>query len=472
MRGRARALPAHGEPPPPRRFHAWSTLTPVASMPVIWLTFKIMTRVSSAWSIRWFRYVWGAGALSGLGAEIGELALPSLALITLGATAAEASWVRAAMLAPFLLVTLWFGVIVDRRARRPLMIAADLVRGSVLVLVCLLGLTGRLTVPLLVAATAVLGTMTVLYQLSDFSFLPRIVPERYLVDANAKVAATQSAIQIAGSGVGGALVQALTAPVAVVVNALGYLLSALLIGRVRLAEPRPDTPERRSALAEARTGLRTLVRHRILRTLATEAALWNLGNEVFMLALAVHMLDRSAAGPVVLGLIVTCGGVGAFLGSVSSTWLTGHFGYGRSLLASLVIGNTAPLLGVTVAALVPAWAVPALSAAFLLSGAGCGVANSQATSIRQIAVPEEVRGRANAGYRLASWGALSIGALLGGAFTTLLGTVAAEAAGAALMALATLPVALSSVRHVRTIEEVAHRPEPRVPVMDTVSPRE
>lgn len=416
-----------------------------------------MTTVTSAWSIHRFRYLWGAGALSGLGAEIGELALPSLALITLGATAAEASWVRAAMLAPFLFVTLWFGVIVDRRARRPLMIGADLVRGVVLVMVCLLALGGRLTIPLLVAATAVLGTMTVLYQLADFAFLPQIVPERHLIDANAKITATQSALQIAGSGVGGVLVQALTAPIAVVMNALGYLLSGLLISRVRPAESRPSAPARRSALAEARTGLRMLLRHPILRALAAEASLWNLGNEIFMLALAVHVLNAAAAGPMILGLIVTCGGVGAFVGSVSSARLTARYGYGRSLLISLVLGNTAPLLGVLGAALVPAGAFPFLGAAFLVSGIGIGIANSQSTSIRQIAVAEEFRGRVNAGYRLASWGALSIGALIGGVLTTILGPVTAAIAGTALMALATLPVALSPARHVRTIEEVAPR---------------
>jgi MFS family permease len=416
--------------------------------------------------------------LSGLGAEIGELALPSLALITLGATAAEASWVRAAMLAPFLLVTLWFGVLVDRRARRPLMIGADLVRGAVLVLVCLFALGGWLTIPLLIAATAVLGTMTVLYQLADFAFLPQIVPERHLIGANAKITATQSAIQIAGSGVGGALVQVLTAPIAVVMNALGYLLSGLLISRVRLpdsrpgaaeprpgaaeprssaAELRPGAPVRRSAIAEAKTGLNLLLRHPILRALAAEAALWNFGNEVFMLALAVHVLGDAAAGPMILGLIVTCGGVGAFVGSVSSARLTARYGYGRSLLVSLVLGNTAPLLGVLGAALVPAGAFPFLSAAFLISGIGIGVANSQSTSIRQIAVTEEVRGRVNAGYRLASWGALSIGALFGGVLTTILGPVAAALAGTAVMAFASLPVALSPARRVRAIEEVAPR---------------
>ncbi|WP_221891063.1 MFS transporter [Microbispora sp. KK1-11] len=307
------------------------------------------------------------------------------------------------------------------------------------------------------AATAPTTRPATASKLADFAFLPRIVPERHLVDANAKITATQSALQIAGAGVGGALVQLLTAPIAVVVNAFGYLLSGLLISRVRLAEPRPDASARRSALAEAKAGLRLLLRHRILRALGAEATLWNFGSEIFMLALTVQVLDAAAAGPVALGLIVTCGGVGAFAGSVTSARLTARYGYGRALGVSMAFGNTTPLLGVLAAALVPAGAYLFLGAAFLVSGIGIGVANSQATGIRQVAVTEEVRGRVNAGYRLASWGALSIGALLGGVLTTILGPITAAIGGTALMAVATLPVAFSPARDVRAIEEVAPR---------------
>jgi MFS family permease len=413
-----------------------------------------MMMVKSAWTIRPFRLFWGAGALSRLGAEIGEIALPALTLITLGATALEASWVRTATVVPFLLFTLWFGVIVDRGRRRPLMIAADLVRGFILVAVCVLALFGLLSIPILILAAVVVGTMTVLYQLADFSFLPQLVPEDRLIDANAKITATDSAIQTAGVGAGGILVQVLTAPIAIVVNALGYFASALLIGRLRVSEPRIASTTKRSAVAEAKAGLRVLVRHPILRALASEASIWNFGNEIFMLALAVHVLAGMPAGPLILGGIVTCGSVGAFLGSMFSARMTARFGYGRSLLTSLVLGNTAPLIGVLVAVFAPAAIIPSLCIAFFISGVGIGVANSQATSIRQIAVVPELRGRVNAGYRLASWGALSIGAILGGLLIGILGTMLAATAGAVLMALATLPVALSVVRRVRSIEEV------------------
>jgi len=383
-----------------------------------------------------------------------QLALPALTLIALGATALEASWVRAATVAPFLLVTLWFGVLVDRRRRRPLMIVADLLRGGILLALCLLALTGVLTIPVVVGAAFAVGTMTVLYQLADFSFLPQFVPEHHLIDAHAKITATDSVIEVAGIGVGGLIVQALTAPIAIAMNALGYFSSALVIGRLRVDEPRPAPEGKKSASMEARAGLRVLVRHPILRSLAAEASLWNLGNEIFMLALAVHVLAGMPAGPLVFGAVVTCGGVGAFAGSLLSPRLTARFGYGRALLASLLLGNTASLLGAVLMVLFPMVLIPGLAMAFLLSGVGSGVANSQSTGIRQIAVAPDLRGRVNAGYRLASWGALSLGAILGGALTALIGPAWAAVVGAASMALATLPVALSPVRALRSIADL------------------
>ncbi|MFE1083493.1 MFS transporter [Brevibacterium sediminis] len=435
-----------------------------------------MTTVTSAWTVPGFRLFWSAGALSRLGAEVGEIALPALTLITLGATAMEASWVRTALVAPFLVVTLWFGVIVDRHPRRPLMILADWVRGVILAAVCVLALTNTLTIPVAVGAAFAIGTMTVLYQLADFSFLPQFVPEDALIDANSKITATESAIETAGSGVGGLIVQAVTAPIAIAVNAVGYLASALLIGRLRIDEPAPETtpdqvaiesapiapaPEtadepaaKSSAIAEARDGLKSLIRHPILRALAAEASLWNFGHEILMLALAVHVLAGLPAGPLIFGVVVTCGGIGALVGSLLSPRLTARFGYGRSLLVSLVLGNTAPLIGMVIVAFFPAVLIPGLAVAFLLSGLGSGVADSQSTSIRQLALPGELRGRVNAGYRLVSWGALSIGAILGGTLITFIGPVGSAVSGAALMALATVPVAPSPVRGIRAINEV------------------
>jgi MFS family permease len=422
-----------------------------------------MTQVTRAWRIPAFRRVWGAGAFSSLGAEIGELAIPVLALVTLGASAAELSFVRAALLIPYLVLTLWLGVVVDRMPRRPLMIIADVDRGVALLIVCGLALGGWLSIPVLVVAAALVGSLTVLYTLADFSFLPLVVKEDALIDANAKITATQSIIGVGGAGAGGFLVQVLTAPVALAVNAGGYLASAILLSRVRVVERRRGKTQ--SALAEAKAGITVLVRHRILRALVSEASFWNFGNEIFLLALSILLLQTHGYGPVVLGLVLMAIGVGTFIGSIASRALTARFGYGRSLIAALLIGNSAPLIGVLFVRDASWQGMFALAGAFVLSGIGIGIANSQAVSLRQLAVAPEVRGRVNAGYRLVSWGALSVGALVGGLLATVCGPWLAAVIGAALMALASAPVVASPVRRMRALEEV-------IPAQDGSSTRD
>jgi MFS family permease len=421
-----------------------------------------MMMVTSAWRSKPFRRVWTAGAVSGLGSEIGELAVPVLAVVTLAASAAELSLVRAALLVPYLLLTLWLGVIVDRRARRPLLVAADLGRGLLLAVVCGLALTGWLSIPLLVAAAALLGSFAVLSTLAEFSFVPQVVEEEQLIDANARITAAQSAIGVAGAGAGGLLVQLVTVPFALLLNAAGFLVSGVLLLRLRVVESVPARRSgRRSAVREAREGVVVLLRHRVLRALLSEATLWNLGNEIFMLGLALLVLRSYGFGPAALGLVLMAGGVGAFVGSLLSARLTARFGYGRSLVAAMLVGNSAPVVALLGAGSASVASLVVLTAGFVLSGLGIGVANSQAVSLRQLAVEPTLRGRANAGYRLVSWGALSIGALAGGVLVTALGPWAAGMLGAGLMALATLPVALSPVRRMRRIEEVQPAPAGR-----------
>lgn len=411
-----------------------------------------MTEVS-VWRNPNFRRVWGAGAISTIGNEVGELALPILALVTLGATATELSWIRAATFLPYLLLTMWLGVVVDRRRRRPLMIMAEGVSAVLLLGIAGTALVGWLQVPALIAATFVLGSLAVLHMLADFSFLPKVVTADQLPQANAHVTATQSTIGVAGNGVGGALVQVLTAPVAVALNGLSRLGAALLLVRVRTLE-QPPPPQTDGIARQAKEGMTSMLRHRTVRALAGEATCWNLGNEMFILALTVLIVTKRSDGALALGLVLMAGGVGAVLGASVSDRLTRRYGYGHSLIAAMLLGNTAPLVGVLAAADIPSTpSLVVLAVAFLASGIGVGVANSQAVTVRQLTVPEDLRGRVNAAYRLLSWGALSIGAMTAGLAVSLLGLRMTALLGATLMAIATLPVIFSPVRHMRDLDD-------------------
>jgi MFS family permease len=199
-------------------------------------------------------------------------------------------------------------------------------------------------------------------------------------------------------------------------------------------------------------GLRLALHHRYVRPLLGEATTFNVFNEMFMLGLLIYSVRELGLGPAAIGLVFTAGGVGSFIGAWFGARVTGRFGYGRVLLVTLIVGNAAP---VAVAFLggVGGSALGLLCAIFVVMGVGIGIANVHAVSLRQTAVPEYLRGRVNAAYRLISWGAIPLGAAVGGIVASQASAQAAMITGALGMALATLWVAFSAVPRLRTISD-------------------
>lgn len=419
-----------------------------------------MTTVSSAAGSstgamrdRNFRRLWFGSTVSWFGSEIGEFALPLLAIVTLAASAAEVGALRTAQFLPFLLATLPLGLLVDRRRRRPLMIGADLGRFVLIGAIPLLIIAGLAKIELLYVIVFAAGMLTVLYQLADFAFLPRVLPADRLLDANSKLTASQSAAEISGKGIGGVLVQILSAPLAVLVDAVSYLVSAISLRGITVEEPDTEPAAGpRSLRREVAAGLRVVLGSRFVRPLLAEATTYNLFNEVFVLGLLLYAVRDIGIGPAPLGIVFTVGGLGTFLGAWYGTRVAARFGYGRALLATVALGNTAPVLVVFVDG-PGAAAIPVFAAAFFLAGLGIGLANVHAVSLRQTAVPDHLHGRANAGYRLLSWGAVPLGAALGGVLATAYGAHTAMLVGAFGVPLATLWVAASAVPRLRTIHD-------------------
>ncbi|MCR2816887.1 MFS transporter [Microbacterium jiangjiandongii] len=411
-------------------------------------------RAGERWPSRSFRWLWAASATSLLGSEIGELALPLLALLTLDASAGELAVVRVAQYAPFLVLTLALGVMVDRMRRKRLLIAADLARGVVLTAIVIAALALPLPIWMLAVAVFVIGTCTVLAQLADFSLLPAVVPNDRLTDANARLTSTQSAMSIAGSGVGGVIVQTLTAPIALAANAATYLFSALFLTRVTAVErARNEAVDRVSPWLEARAGLAFLRRNRVVRDLALEAATWNFASEILLLGLTLHVTQQYDLGPAILGGLLMTSGAGAVLGALVSARATRRFGYGRSLIAASIVGNSAPLALIFTAAAPSAAALAVAGVALALSGFGVGLAGAQAVTVRQLATPDDIRGRVNAAYRFLSWGMIAIGAIAAGFVATAGGPAVAIVVGAVGTTLATGWILWSPVRKLRGLDD-------------------
>ncbi len=431
----------------------------------------------SAWGNRDFRRLWAGATASGFGAEIAEIALPLLALLTLSANASQLSVLRVAQFLPFLVATLPLGLVVDRRAPHRLryMVAADLGRFVLMASIPVVVWLGAASMELLYVVVFAAGVLTVLFEVASFAFLPGLVGASQLVDANGKLQATESASEIGGRGIGGVLVQAVSAPLAVGANAAGYLVSAVFLSRVRatgaaIPDRAPTDDEsgtgptgltgatgltgRGSARAEVWHGLRIALTHRYIRPLLGEATTFNVFNEVLVLGIMLWAVRDLHLGAGTIGLVFTAGGVGSFLGAWFGARLTGRFGYGRVLLITLVLGNGAPL-GLFASGLVGGHVVLLLCTVFVVMGVGIGIANTHAVSLRQSAVPEHLTGRTNAAYRLISWGAIPLGAAVGGVVATHLGGHAATLVGAVGVATATLWVAASGVPRLATIHDAS-----------------
>jgi predicted MFS family arabinose efflux permease len=407
---------------------------------------------TSAWSSPSFRRLWAGSTLSAVGAEVGELAIPLFALGSLSASAAELSALRVAQFVPFLLATLPLGILVDHARRRPLMIIADLGRFAALVLIPVSFWLGLTDIAVVCALLLAVGTLTVLHQSADFAMLPTLLSPAQLADANGKLSASYSTAEIGGRGAGGLLVQALTAPVALLATAAGYLASAFVLTGIRLPEP---TPARRSGrLGDLPAGFRIATGNAVLRGFLGGATTFNLFYEVYLLSVTLYLVKQIAVAPAVLGAVLVIGGVGSLLGSWFGPKLSRRHHYGRVLLSTLAIGNTAPLL-VALTPLTPGHEVPVVMAAFVVMGIGIGISNAHVVTVRQLVAPPGALGRLNSAYRMVSWGAIPIGATIGGVAATRLGPWGAMVLGAAGLAAATIWVVLSPVRKIQSAQDAS-----------------
>src|SRR5262249_3808402 len=180
---------------------------------------------ASLWRHREFQKFWAGSAISDVGSQITTLAVPLIAALTLDATPWQMGLLAAAGSAPILLVGLLAGVWVDRVRRRPVMIAADLGSAGLLLIVPLAAAAGALRVEILYAVLLATGGLTVLFDVAHLSFLPSLVSADRLVEGNARLESTAAAAQVAGPSLGGVLVNVMTAPFALIADALSFLLS-------------------------------------------------------------------------------------------------------------------------------------------------------------------------------------------------------------------------------------------------------
>lgn len=400
------------------------------------------------WGHRDFRRLWIGETVSQFGTMVSQLALPLVAILVVHASAFQVGLLTTFETVAFLAIGLPAGAWVDRLPLRPVLIVTDLIRAGALASIPIAAALHGLTIGQLYAVVLVVGVGTVFFDVAYQSYLPELVGRGRLVDGNAKLQASESVAQIAGPGVGGALIQALTAPYALVVDALSFVWSAAWVGRIEQRPPKRERPADRRLLSEIGEGLRFVLGDRVLRAIAASTGLANLFGALRLAVYYVLLAGELHLSAGTIGLISSAAAVGGFLGSLVAGPFARRVGQGPAIWISCLAGAPAGFVPPFVH---HGWTLGLLAASQVAGWVAIVVYNITQVSFRQGLCPSGLLGRMNATMRFLVWGTMPIGALLGGALASWLGVRAALLVAAVGGTAAFVPVLCSPLRGARQL---------------------
>jgi len=403
-----------------------------------------------------FTRLWAGQTASVFGSYVGGVALQFVAILWLGASPVEISLLAAAQLVPGFLIGLVAGVWVDRLRRRPILIAADIGRALALATVPAAAFAGVLGMPHLVAVALVTSALGVFFDVAYEAHLPSLVGRDALVRGNSRLAATAALAEIGAFGLGGWLVQLLSAPGAVLVDAASFVVSGAAVASIRRPEPPPAPAEDRRPLGhEAVEGLRIVAREPVLRALAVANAALQLAGGLIGTVILVYLSRDVGFEPGPLGMIFAVGGAS----SLAGIWLAGRRRrrIGRSLVAAVAVralgASFTPLTGEV------SWlGVGLLVAAQLVSDPAHALYEIQHVSLRQAMTADRLRGRVNASMRFLEFAAQLAGTLAAGVLGQTVGLRATLWLAVAIIAATAAWLALSPVRRVDRLADDAESP--------------
>ena len=400
---------------------------------------------------RSFLLYWRANAVSAFGTYITLLALQTLVVLTLHGSAADVGWLNSARWLPYLVVGIVVGALVDRHPRRQVLIATDLAQAILLGAVPLLWWMHLLSFPTLLGIVMAYGVASVVNGAAAMSFLPRLVPRQHLQRAHARGDGADAVAMSAGPAVGGLLVSVLGAPLAVLVDAATYLYSAVTLSRIDVVEPPMKGGAKvRDLVLEIREGVRWIYRGSGLRALAISTHAWFVGNAVVGVVLAPYALNALSLTPFQFGIIGALGGIGALIGAAVTTRVGLRLGTGRTIIACHVITTGGVLVMVAAGQPSGAWAsVAVLGVGQGLYGLAMGMSNSHEMSFRQLVTPDELQARTNTTLRSLNRAVMVIAAPLAGLLADAWGIRATLLLAAAIFALVSVGLAISTFRTVR-----------------------
>jgi MFS family permease len=420
-----------------------------------------LARPSGAlWSHTDFLKLWTGQTISEFGSAVSQLAIPILAALSLHASPFDFSLLGVLGFLPFILFALPAGVWVDRLRRRRILIVGDGSRAVLLALIPVLWATHELRMWQLLALQFVIGVFTVFFDVAYQSYLPALIEREHLVDGNAKLQLTVSVAQVAGPSIAGSLIAALTAPYAIVADAISFVASSAFMVTMRHREepPRHDESEPRPKMwPQVKEGLAWVFGHRWLRWIAVCTGSSNFFSGVIGAIGILFMVRELHLSAFEIGFVFAVGSAGSIVGALTASRLNRLLGVGPTIVWTS-IAFSAGGFGYPLAP--RSFPLPALMAAQVLFGFGGVAYNITQVSLRQAITPERLQGRMNAAVRWVIWGTIPLGALAGGAFATWWGLKTALWIGAVGGAFCFLPVALTSIRSIREMPAPVEEPTP------------
>jgi predicted MFS family arabinose efflux permease len=376
-------------------------------------------RRGGLWWHRDFRLLWIGQTTSRLGSSVTGVALPLVAVTTLGASIWQVALLTGAAWLPWVVIGLPAGAWVDRLPRRRVMVICDVISLLLFLSVPVAAWSGVLTVGYLLAVALGAGTASVFFQTAYQVYLPTLLTGAEVAEGNAKVQGTEAAAQIAGPGIAGLIAQLAGAAAALLVDAASFAVSAICVLAIRAREPHPAPGRRPTTLRrEIGAGIRFLARDPYLRVLTVFGACSNVGLIGYQAILVVFLVRDVGVAPATVGGLVAAMGLGGVLGAAIATTVARRIGTARGLilfeLLAAPCGLLTPLAG-------PGPRAALAAASGLIIATGVTVGNVLKNSFRQTYTPHHLLGRVTASMQLVNYGTIPLGALLSGALGTALG---------------------------------------------------
>src|SRR5215467_6921470 len=423
---------------------------------------EVVSESQSLWHHPNFLRLWLSETISQFGSQFTGLALPFTAIIFLKSSSAQLGLLAFVGSLPWLLLGLVVGVWVDRHRKQRIMVSSNIMRGVLLATIPLMAFTGllsKLGLYFLFVLSFTIGVLQVFFDVSYQAYLPSLVDRSQLVEGNRRLEASRATAAAAGPSIAGAVIRIVTAPIAIIFDAISFFGSALALGKIRKEEVLPETYEQSSVRSDVGEGLRVILGDRRLRSIAACTGTSNFFSSAFFAILLLFLTNPLPDGlglgvdlaPVIAGFIFSIGSLGGLLGVFLAGRAAKKLGVGWTIILGIAISG----LG----ALPFYFAGPGTSSleimmlGFFITTLGSVLYNVNQVSLRQAIVPIRLQGRMNASMRFLVWGTIPIGGLVGGFMGEFLGLRTTIGITAVAGTLAFLWVLLSPVRSLKEIPE-------------------